>query len=304
LRLTTGPGPDESPSVASDGSIAFLNSQWRYLLQAHDVVTGRAQTLVTQTTFLWGVAIAPDGRDVAFSQAEEDGSWHLWSVPVAGGTARRLTSSESGELYPRWSPDGAFVMFHTWNLPRRFGRVPRGGGGLEWMSFGEGEQGAFADLSPDGRRVAFSRAEGPAEHIYVADLRGGRSTRLTPSPGAVPKWAPDGTGIAFSGSRHILDGIFTIGSNGTGQRRLTQTGRFPDWWPDGKSIGYVALDEKGNEQVRVVSSEGGAPRPLVAIRLVGANHTFCVSPNGRTLVVDNSEHVSEEIWLLKRAYQR
>jgi eukaryotic-like serine/threonine-protein kinase len=300
VRLTTGSGPDLSPSVAADGSIAYLNSRSRNLLQVHDQVTGAVRTLLAYSPYLWGPAISPDGRDVAFTRSEEDGSWHIWSMPLAGGVPRRLTSGEGGEIYPRWSPDGAFVLFHTWNVPRRFGRVARDGGRAEWMSFGSGGHDGFADLSPDGRLVAFSRAEGEAERLYVAGVGGDLSRRLTPSPGAVPKWSPDGRRIAFSGSRSVSNGIFTIAADGTGERQLAQEGGWPVWWPDGKTIGYLAIDDKGNQQLRVIASGGGTPRPLGAIRLLGTNHPFAVAPDGRTIVITTAEHLADEIWLLKR----
>ena len=35
VRLTTGPGPDTGPTVAADGTIAFINSRWRNTLEIH-----------------------------------------------------------------------------------------------------------------------------------------------------------------------------------------------------------------------------------------------------------------------------
>ena len=84
VRLTTGAGPDEAPTIAADGTIAFVNSRWRNSLEAHDLAGGATRTLAVHAPFLWGPAISPDGREVAFSQGEADGSWHIWSVPVRG----------------------------------------------------------------------------------------------------------------------------------------------------------------------------------------------------------------------------
>jgi TolB protein len=270
------------------------------MLQIVEPATGAARTLLTYSPYLWGPVVSPDGREIAFGRSEEDGSWHVWSIPVAGGAPRRLTSGEGGEIYARWSPDGAHVLFHSWNVPRRFGRVPREGGRMEWLSFSTGAFDAFADVAPDGRRIAFVRAEGQAEHVYVADFDGGSPRLLTPSPGTVPKWSPDGARIAFSGSRATTGGIFTIAADGSGQRQLTHEGAWPVWWPDGKTIGYVAADDKGNQQVRTIPSGGGAPRALTAIRFAGVNHPFTVTPDGRSIVTTNAEHLADEIWLLRR----
>ena len=44
---------------------------------------------------------ATNGTEVAFSYAGD-----LWTVPVQGGVARRLTSHIGYEMFARYSPDG------------------------------------------------------------------------------------------------------------------------------------------------------------------------------------------------------
>ncbi|MBK9517182.1 MAG: PD40 domain-containing protein [Anaeromyxobacter sp.] len=46
------------------------------------------------------------GDTIAFSHGGD-----LWTVPAAGGLARRLTSAEGLEVFPRFSPDGRFIAF-------------------------------------------------------------------------------------------------------------------------------------------------------------------------------------------------
>ncbi|HEY7059317.1 MAG TPA: protein kinase [Vicinamibacterales bacterium] len=303
LRLTTGAGPDEAPTIAAGGAIAFVNSRWRNLLEAHDLITGTMRTLVVHMPFLWGPSVSPDGREVAFSQGEADGSWHVWSVPFEGGSTRQLASTDEGEVYPRWAPDGSYVLFNTWSEPRRVGRVPAHGGSLAAPTFltfaGEGTA-AFADVSPDGRRIAFSRAESNGEHVYLGAADGGQSTRLTASAAAIPRWSPDGSSIAFAGTRSFSGGISVIRADGTGERRLTPDGGWPVWWPDGKRIGYLAIGRRGDQEIRVVPVDGsGAPHALDGIHLVGTNHPFAVTRDGRTIIVSNAAHLSDEIWLLE-----
>jgi TolB protein len=299
VRLTTGPGPDESPTVSADGTVAFVNSRWRNTLEAYDLSTGSFRTLLTHTPFIWAPAVSPDGREIAFSRSEVDGAWHVWSVPAEGGVPRRLTSTEAGEVYPRWTPDGASVLFHTWTAPRRIGRVSRAGGVPALLSFGTDASDAFADISPDGRLVAFTRSEAQSERVYTAPAAGGDATLLSSSPGTTPRWSPDGSRLAFGGHRGYSGGIFVIGADGRGERRLTNDGGWPVWWPDGRQIGYLTVDARGNQEIRVVSLDGSPPRALTSVRLVGTNHPFAVSPDGRTLVASNAVHVSDEIWLLE-----
>ena len=49
---------------------------------------------------------ATNGTEVAFSYAGD-----LWTVPVQGGVARRLTSHIGYEMFARYSPDGKSIAF-------------------------------------------------------------------------------------------------------------------------------------------------------------------------------------------------
>src|SRR4051794_34280651 len=46
------------------------------------------------------------GDTIAFSHAG-----NLYAVPAAGGLARRLTSHDGYEMFPRFSPDGKWIAF-------------------------------------------------------------------------------------------------------------------------------------------------------------------------------------------------
>ncbi len=176
VRLTTGPGPDTEPTVTRTGHVAFVNSRWRNALQLHATDGSGSRTLLSHSPFLWGPAFSPDSTEIAVSRSEVDGSWHIWSVSVSGGTPRRLTATEDGEVYPRYAPDGQSLFFHSWKTPRRIGKVGRQGGRPERLSFGDAND-AFPDVSPDGRQLVMTRTEKDAERLYVAPRRSRRSRR-------------------------------------------------------------------------------------------------------------------------------
>ncbi|HEV1993154.1 MAG TPA: protein kinase, partial [Candidatus Acidoferrum sp.] len=114
VQLTTGPGPDSSPSVARDGTIAFLNSRSRHSILVHSLADGSSTTLRTDASRLWAPAFSPDGKEIAYSRDEPDGSWHLWIIPASGGAVRQVTSGKVPEIYPRYTPDGSSIYFNTW----------------------------------------------------------------------------------------------------------------------------------------------------------------------------------------------
>jgi Tol biopolymer transport system component len=300
LQLTSGPGPDESPSVARDGKILFLNSRSHNALLVYDLKSGRERELVTYAGFLWAPAFSPDGREIAFSQAEPDGAWHIWVVPTKGGKARRLSSGALPEIYPRFTPDGNSVIYFTWSPQRnRIWQVPHSGGPALALTPKGKEDETYGDVSPDGRWLAFAREEQNITRIYIAPMSGGEARRLTQSPSTLPRWSPNGQWIAFSPGRSFESGIFLIRADGTHEHRLTQTGSWPAWWPDGKRIAYLVIGPEGSQQIRTVPVEGGPSMLLSGLRFAGTNNPIDLSPDGTLIATSNSVAVSSEIWLLE-----
>ena len=67
-----------------------------------------ASAFAQTTEPLWrrGGSISPDGKQIAFSYMG-----NLYTVPVQGGDAKQLTTNESYEGHPMWSPDGTELAF-------------------------------------------------------------------------------------------------------------------------------------------------------------------------------------------------
>jgi eukaryotic-like serine/threonine-protein kinase len=296
-RLTTGPGPEATPTVARDGAIAFASSRWKTALFLHDLASRKSQTLVTHSSYLWGPTFSPNGRELAFSRNEVDGAWHVWLVPADGGAGRQLTSGAQGEVYPRYTRDGESVVYHTWDKPRRVWRVARRGGPPDALT-PDGLDATFGDLSPDGTTLAFVATEDKeVERVYTLRV-GEAKPRLLRSPASMPRWSPDGTWIAFSPDRSYSGGVFIVHPDGTGERRLTQTGGWPIWWPDGKRIGYRTVTGDATQQIESVTPDG-LPAAPIEFRFENANNPFEISPDGRAMATTNAVHVSDEIWLMQ-----
>jgi dipeptidyl aminopeptidase/acylaminoacyl peptidase len=71
---------------------------------------------------LWAIkrvgapALSPDGRQVVFTVQEwsvekNKSTTNLWLVPVSGGEPRRLTTANTADTAPTWSPDGTRIAF-------------------------------------------------------------------------------------------------------------------------------------------------------------------------------------------------
>ncbi len=115
----------------------------------------------------------------------------------------------------------------------------------------------------------------------------------------MPRWSPDGKWIAFAPERNFTSGIYVIRPDGTGERRLSETGGWPVWFPDSQRIAFQAIGPDGAEQIRVVPLEGGPAKVLPNLKFTTTNNHFDISRDGKPLSTTPSTHVSDEIWLLQ-----
>ncbi len=306
VQLTSGPGPDSYPSIARNGTIAFLNSRSRYSLLLYSLQDGAATTLLTDASRMWAPAFSPDGKEIVYSRDQPDGLWHLWIIPADRGQARQITSGKTPEIYPRFAPDGATVFFNTWGgEPLSIWHVPSEGGPPRSATAPTTGSDAYADVSPDGRSIVFTRTENKISHLYVARADGsGVARRVMESPGTVPRWSPKGEWISFSPNRSFSSGVFIVRPDGTSLKQLTQTGGWAVWWPDGEHIGFQTTGPDGNEQIQVYSLKSADTRTLANIHFAGTNFPFDVSRDGKKLVATNFQHISDEIWLLEPAEKK
>lgn len=132
-----------SPAVAADESRPF---------SIHDM-------LAMERIGDWQVS--PDGRRVVFaaSVTELDANRRrsrLWLVGTDGAGLRPLTSHPAGAAQPRWSPDGASVLFLTSRSgSNQVWRIAVDGGEAEQVTRLPLDIGSFA-VSPDGQTLLLS----------------------------------------------------------------------------------------------------------------------------------------------------
>ena len=93
-------------------------------------------------------ALSPDGKRIAFEWRDD-----LWSVPVEGGLAERLTAHPARDSFPHYSPDGKTLYFCSSRAGfLQLFSMPAAGGPAAQHSF-HSEGASLEDITPDGTRA-------------------------------------------------------------------------------------------------------------------------------------------------------
>jgi Tol biopolymer transport system component len=145
--------------------------------------------------------VSPDGETIVFDLLGD-----LYTIPVTGGRAARLTSGTAHDMQPRFSPDGRRVVF----VSDRSGDnnvwiINADGTGLRPLTDGVESSYFSPAWSPDGREVIVTRSAGllpgPGQ-LWVYHVEGGRGLQLTSAPAAVRMLgaapAPDGHSVYYA----------------------------------------------------------------------------------------------------------
>lgn len=136
----------------------------------------------------------------------------LWLVSADGGAARRLTTHEGLERFPRFSPDGSLIAFsgeYDGNIdvyvipteggePTRLTYRPEPPGVPERMGFDD----MVVEWFPDGKSILFrSRRAVYSDwlgHLYRIGLEGGLPEALAVPYGGFCSFSPDGNRLAYN----------------------------------------------------------------------------------------------------------
>ncbi|HEX8336839.1 MAG TPA: PDZ domain-containing protein, partial [Pyrinomonadaceae bacterium] len=147
------------------------------------------------------------GDQIAFVYAGD-----IWTVPSAGGTARRLTSHPGLELFPKFSPDGRWVAFSgQYNGTRQVFVIPSEGGDPRQLTFYNdvaslpprgGYDNRVMGWTPDGKSVVFRANRVPMSdrlgRPYLVPFEGGSEQPLPITEAGGVSYSPDGGRVAFT----------------------------------------------------------------------------------------------------------
>ncbi len=164
------------------------------------------------------VAVAPDGKNAVFNALG-----HLWRASLPGGKPQRLTSADTFEFEPSYSPEGTHIAYVSWadELGSALELVTAQGRAVRTLVRGAGAIIRQPSFSPDGKRLVYwveqgnktmggYRGKGGLYWISLADGQphyiGGSGASLAKSP----RFSPDGRRIYYVSKGTILQGLTEV----------------------------------------------------------------------------------------------
>jgi Tol biopolymer transport system component len=228
-------------------------------------VPAKKTITVTQCTDT-EITVSPDHKTML-----ADFQGMIYTLPLAGGEAREITSPLTEASHPVWAPKASLVViqsyaggtFHLWTM-RPDGSM------LKQITFGHGDD-REPSLSPDGKTIAFDsdRAFKGSYDIWTLTLATGKLKQITSAEADEyePTWSPDGKSLVFvSGIGIQGKTIESIDLSTMAESTIVtvpaNSGRIegPSYSPDGTKLGYILFSGIGmfmNEAHLIVTSADG-----------------------------------------------
>ena len=199
--------------------------------------------------------ISPDGKNIAFTYKGD-----IYRVGVDGGKAVRLTSRDSYEQMPVWSPDGKSLAFAS-NRNGNFdifliqAEAP---GQWQRLTFDSANELPEA-FAPDGKSVLYSASiQDPAKsalfpsgrmtELYSVDIKDGRRRQVLPTPVKAISFAPDAKTFLYQDVKSFEDDF---------RKHHTSSTSRDIWAFDIASGRHTKLIDRPGEDLNPVAAENG-----------------------------------------------
>ena len=226
-----------------------------------------------------GLAWTPDSREIIYGLDEPGGSrlWRISAQLSSPGRGVRVAEATSDALAPAISQPGGGRSVRLAYLVRRQqvgirmieltnGTAPGTLNQAKWFQRSSRFDHA-AQVSPDGKRVAFLSKRDGTQELWISGLDGSslhRLTHLGRGDTSFAAWSPDGQNIAFNshgeGNMGVL-AVWVVPTGGGEPRRLTLESDLvgpPHWSGDSHWI-YFYLRRSGTPQIWKMTASGEHP---------------------------------------------
>lgn len=290
-RLGQASGHD--PAWSPDGSqIVFVRGRTLYSIRRDGT---QLRELLHSDGALRAPAWSPEGENIRFTVDQGDyGTSSIWQMRADGNGAHPLLpgdSQPSDQSAGNWTADGKYFLFSGCEQYECSLWAMRDA----WSWFRRSHHGPFPLTSgPDVLHVTIPTQTG--SRIFAFSFRSRRELEtldpLTKRTSMLSldtlaqeaSVSPDGQMVVYS---NRPDGsLWRSNTDGSQRLRLTSSplgGMSPRWSPKGEQILFTGFRNDQLRQIYLLSSDGGALRPVLPKGWEGANADW--SPDGYRIVV-------------------
>jgi TolB protein len=217
-----------------------------------------------------------DGRWLVFARYDQD-AVELWSLDMADGRTRKMTSGGAVNLEPRFSPDGKRLVFVSTSYKGHF-----------HIFVGRFEGGLLSDV-----RQLTPENVSSLPRYYYSQVDHEIS----------PVWTRDGTEILFVSNRghiHGTGGFWKIKAEpGAEAHEIhyeeTNWKARPDYSPDGKRMVYASYLGQAWHQLWVMPAAGGDAFPISYGAYDNVNPRW--SPDGSKIAFISNRNGNTSLWV-------
>jgi TolB protein len=226
---------DYQPDWSPDGRWVIYSSYRNDAMELWvlELASGTARPLLANGAVNVEPRFSPDGKRIVFVSTLYNQRFHIFTADFEGGRLRgveRLTGEHRSqlpryyyspydhEINPVWTRDGQGIIYVSnrnhiygtggfWRTPSRAaaGADPAAGAAAHEFHYEETNWKARPDVSPDGSRLVYSSYLGRVWHnLWVMPAGGGDAFPIGYGDWdeTYPRWAPDGTRVAFISNKN------------------------------------------------------------------------------------------------------
>ena len=257
--------------------------------------TGKKEPLLAKPGHYNYLSISPDAKRVALL-ITEGGSQDVWVYDPQRDAMTRLTSGGAFYSYPRWSPDGQYVVFGSHGNGIFQARAD---GASQPQALIQGKTAQFPwSFTPDGTRLAYDDLGVENWQIWTVPLedRGGQLKAGKPEQlksrfsDLNPSFSPDGRWLAYesneSGNDEVYVRAFPPPPSGLGGKWQISNGGggWVHWSPNGHELVYQSGDQMMAVSYTAKGDTFVAEKPRVWIAKLGGR-AWDLAPDGKRVAV-------------------
>ena len=212
---------------------------------------GKNITFTTDEGTWMNLDVSPDGKEIVFDLLGD-----IYTIPISGGSAKVLRTGMAYEVQPRYSPDGAKILFtsdagggdNIWTMNRN-------GSGAKQISKETFRLANNATWSPDGQYIiakkhfTSTRSLGAGE-IWIYHISGGEGIQLVPKKNDqqdINEPSASTDGFIYYSEDMYPGGAFQYNKD-----------------PNNQIFAIKRFDRKKGKSEDVTGGAGGAARPQIS----------------------------------------